>query len=92
MKGMKLLNTYKIQFTKTVGFYKKKLQPLYERTKQVFAENETQAIERAYHKLMVDYPDSSKKNDCRGQVWAVGRRCATTQTGKVGCKGSLKRI
>jgi len=57
---MKILNTYEIQFTTAVDAYKEKLQPFNERTKQVFAENETQAIERAYDKLMIDYPDSSK--------------------------------
>lgn len=62
---MKTLNTYEIQFTTTVDSYKEKLQPFSERTKQVFAENETQAIEKAYDKLMVDYPDSSKS------IWEV---------------------
>ena len=62
---MQNINTYEIQFTTAVDFYKKKLQPFNERTKQIFAENETQAIERAYHKMMIDYPDSSKS------IWEV---------------------
>jgi len=62
---MKILNTYDIQFTTAVDSYKEKLQPFNERTKQVCAENETQAIERAYHKMMIDYPDSSKS------IWEV---------------------
>jgi hypothetical protein len=70
---MKILNTYEIQFTTAIDSYRKKLQPFNERTKQVFAENETQAIEQAYDKLMVDYPDSSKsiwevKNIVKGAV------------------------
>jgi len=57
---MKTLNTYEVQFTSTVDFYRKKLQPFNERTKQVFAENETQALEHGYQKLMGDFPNSSK--------------------------------
>ena len=60
-----MVNTYEIKFTTTVDSYKKKLEPFNECTKQVFAENETQAIEPAYHKLMVDDPDSSKN------IWEV---------------------
>ena len=62
---MKILNTYEIQFTTAVDSYKEKLQPFNERTKQVFAENESQAVDRAYQKLMRDFPDSSK------DIWEV---------------------
>lgn len=57
---MKTLNTYEIQFTTTIDFYRKKLQPFNERTEQIFAENETQAVEHGYQKLMRDFPNSSK--------------------------------
>lgn len=57
---MKTLNTYEIQFTTAIDSYKKKLQPFNERTEQVFAENETQAVEHGYQKLMGDFPNSSK--------------------------------
>ena len=68
---MKTLNTYEIQFTTTVDFYRKKLQPFNERTKQVFAENETQALEHGYQKLMGDFPNSSK---CMWEVKNIVKR------------------
>lgn len=62
---MTTLNTYEVQFTTAVDSYKKKLQPFNERIKQVFAENEAQALERGYQKLMMDFPDSLK------DIWEV---------------------
>ena len=68
---MKTLNAYEIQFTTTVDFYRKKLQPFNKRTKQVFAENETQALEHGYQKLMGDFPNSSK---CMWEVKNIVKR------------------
>ena len=54
------LNAYEIQF-------RKRFQPSNEVVKMVFSENGIQAIEQGYQKLMLDFPDSSKK------IWEVKR-------------------
>ena len=54
------LNAYEIQF-------RKRFQPSNEVVKMVFSDNGIQAIEQGYQKLMLDFPDSSKK------IWEVKR-------------------
>lgn len=55
-----ILNTYEVQFTTTSDFYRKKMLPFNEHINRFFAENETQATERAYQKLLRDFQIAHK--------------------------------